>query len=196
MSCRPAPACGAVLLQASEKWPDRNRASDGICASPKHTQQNPTSDHEPDARGIAHAVDLTHDPAHGVDCRLIVDHLVERQDDRVKYLIFNRLIWRSYKTSPKHPPAWTPSPYTGPNAHTKHLHISVWTEHENDIAPWFEEDDLFTDDDRALIKTMGDRLVHVEEEVKVLRNAVKGENSTGGKSWLARQFDDIRSRLG
>ena len=145
MTCRPAPACGAVLLQASERWPGRNRASDGICASTQHHQQNPTSDHEPDVRGIAHAVDLTHDPVNGCDVDRILADIVARRDPRVKYLIRNRQIIRSYKHTPNHPPAWTAQAYTGPNPHTKHLHISVWTEHENDTSPWFtipQEDDL------------------------------------------------------
>lgn len=137
VTCRPAPACGAVLLEASTLWPYRSRASDGICASAQHHAQNPTSDHEPDTRGIAHAVDLTHDPAHGCDVDELLELIVARRDPRVKYLIRNRQIIRSYKTSPTHPAPWTPQPYTGPNPHTKHLHISIWTEHENDTSPWF-----------------------------------------------------------
>jgi hypothetical protein len=137
MTCRPAPACGVVLLEASTLWPYRSRASDGICASPQHHAQNPTSDHEPDVRGIAHAVDLTHDPVHGCDVDHVLELIVAGRDPRVKYLIRNRQIIRSYKTSPKHPEPWTPQAYTGPNPHIKHLHISIWTEHENDTSPWF-----------------------------------------------------------
>jgi hypothetical protein len=137
MSCRPAPACKAVLDQANSLWPHRSRASDGICASATHHKQNPTSDHEPDAHGIAHAVDLTHDPANGCDNDAIVQFLIARKDPRVKYLIHAKTIWRSYKTNAKQPPAWEPQAYGGPNPHTHHLHISVWTEHENDTSSWF-----------------------------------------------------------
>lgn len=137
MSCRPAPACKAVLDQANKLWPHRSRASDGICASATHHAQNPTSDHEPDVHGIAHAVDITHDPANGCDNDAIVAMLLACKDPRVKYLIHNRTIWRSYKTNAKQPKAWDPQPYGGPNPHTHHLHISVWTEHENDTSPWF-----------------------------------------------------------
>lgn len=137
MTCRPAPACRAVLDQANGLWPHRSRASDGICASSQHHKQNPTSDHEPDAKGIAHAVDITHDPKNGCDNDAIVAMLVARKEPRVKYLIHAKKIWRSYRTNPRQPPAWEPEPYGGPNPHTQHLHISVWTEHENDTSPWF-----------------------------------------------------------
>ena len=139
MPCRPAPACKAVLDQANALWPHRSRASDGICASATHHKQNPTSDHEPDVYGIAHAVDLTHDPANGCDNDAIVQLLIECKDPRIKYLIHAKTIWRSYKTNAKQPKPWYPQPYGGPNPHTHHLHISVWTEHENDTSPWFTD---------------------------------------------------------
>ncbi len=50
--------------------------------SAAHQKQNPNSDHN---TGLA--VDLTHDPKHGIDCAEIFEKL--KEDKRVDYLIFN-----------------------------------------------------------------------------------------------------------
>lgn len=61
--------------------------------------------------------------------------LVANKDARVKYIIWNKRIWRSYDKP--NIPAWTPSPYTGSNSHSKHMHVSVVTYHESDDRPWW-----------------------------------------------------------
>lgn len=142
MSCVPAPACKAVLFQANALAPSRSTLSDGICASPQHHQQNPTSDHE-----TGDAVDLTHDPAHGCDVDALFARIIARRDPRVKYLIRSRRICRAYDKPGT--PAWTWAPYTGPNPHDKHGHLSIYATARNDTSPWFaatpppalEEDD-------------------------------------------------------
>lgn len=145
MTCREAPACRAVLTQATERWSDRRTSSDGICASPKHTTENPGSDHEPHvlAQGVGYAtaVDLSDDKAHGCDADAWADRLVARRDPRVKYLIRNREMVSSY---PAHGvPAWTWRAYTGPNPHETHTHLSIVPAAIFDTSPWFpEEDDM------------------------------------------------------
>lgn len=131
MSCVPAPACKAALTEATRRFPGRNTASDGICASPQHHQQNPNSDHE-----TGDAWDLTHDPDHGCDVDLMFFRIVRRRDPRVKYLIRNRKILRSYDKPGI--PAWTWSNYTGPNPHIKHGHCSILPGARHDTSPWFE----------------------------------------------------------
>jgi hypothetical protein len=76
-----------------------------------------------DARGIGvvTAMDITHDPAHGVDCSALAQSLRDmgrNGDPRVKYVIWNRRI-ASAKAR------WTWRAYTGSNPHNKHLHLSV-----------------------------------------------------------------------
>lgn len=115
------PAAVAVLRQATALWPKRNKASDGLLPSAAHVKQNPNSDHN-----SGFAVDLTHDIAAGVDCSFIFIKL--QKDPRVKYLIFNGMIWSKEKGNRK---------YTGPNKHNKHLHISIKDECGNDTSPWF-----------------------------------------------------------
>lgn len=119
-----SPAAISVLKQATAIWTKRSTASDGLLPSPAHVQQNPNSDHN---SGLA--VDLTHDPAHGVDCAVLFEHL--KEDPRVEYLIHNRKIWSRDK--------WKAGnrPYTGSNPHQKHLHISIIADKANDTSPWF-----------------------------------------------------------
>lgn len=111
-------------------FPNRSIASDGICASPQHHQQNPTSDHE-----TGEAFDLTHDPAHGCDVDELFARIIARRDPRVKYLIRNKRILRSYAKPGI--PAWTWSPYTGSNPHIKHGHCSILPDARHKVDLWF-----------------------------------------------------------
>ena len=116
-----APAAIALLRQATSLWPKRNKASDGLLPSAAHIAASPNSDHN-----TGYAVDLTHDPLHGVDCREIYEKLQE--DKRVKYLIFRGKIWYSGRGE---------FPYGGANPHNKHLHVSIKDGHGKDTSDWF-----------------------------------------------------------
>jgi hypothetical protein len=114
-------AAVALLRQATALWPKRSRSSDGLLPSKAHIAQNPNSDHN---TGLA--VDITHDPKHGVDCSELFDKL--QHDPRVLYLIFNRRIWVDKKGEKK---------YSGANPHTKHLHVSIKSNYASNTSPWF-----------------------------------------------------------
>ena len=118
---RATPAAIAVLRQATAHFPKRKKASDGLLPSAAHVHQNPNSDHN-----SGYAVDITHDPVNGVDC--VVAFVNFQNDPRVKYLIFAGRIWSKEKGS---------KVYTGPNKHTKHLHISIKENCGDDTSPWF-----------------------------------------------------------
>ena len=115
------PAAIAVLRQATALKPKRKKASDGLLPSKAHVKQNPNSDHN-----SGFAVDVTHDPAFGIDCAFAFIKL--QQDSRVKYLIFNGKIWSPEKGN---------RDYNGVNPHKKHLHISIKENCGNDTSPWF-----------------------------------------------------------
>jgi hypothetical protein len=115
------PAAIAVLRQATKIAPSRMKASDGLLPSKAHLAQNPNSDHN-----TGFAVDLTDDPARGIDCADIYENL--QSDKRVKYLIFKGKIWSTKKGELK---------YDGSNPHNKHLHISINDSCGNDTSPWF-----------------------------------------------------------
>jgi hypothetical protein len=115
--------------EANRRWPNRKKGLDGTIGDAEHAARK--SDHNPDAQGIVHAFDLTHDPANGVDCDLLAAHLVKKRDKRVKKIIWNR---REVE-----PPDWVWKPYTGAKPHTTHMHVSVkyTADAENDLSPWW-----------------------------------------------------------
>jgi hypothetical protein len=116
-----APSAIAALRQATALRPKRKKASDGLLPSKAHVHQNPNSDHN-----SGYAVDITHDPAFGIDCKVAFIEL--QKDPRVKYLIFNHTIWSQEKGV---------RGYSGANPHTKHLHISIKETCGDDTSPWF-----------------------------------------------------------
>ena len=118
------PAAIAVLRQATAIAPLRMKASDGLLPSQAHIHQNPNSDHN---TGLA--VDLTHDPKHGIDCLDIFEKL--KEDARVEYLIFKGKIWSKERAGEGD------REYTGSNKHNKHLHISIEEDMGKDTSPWF-----------------------------------------------------------
>ncbi len=131
MSWRAAPSVAAGLAEATRRWPGRRRASDGTVGDTAHAAGH--SDHNPDASGVVHAFDLTHDPATGVDCNVLAAHLVAARDARVKYIIWNRQISNPTVQNG----AWRP--YHGKNPHDHHMHVSVkaTTAAENDTSDWW-----------------------------------------------------------
>lgn len=120
---RRARALAELLRQVNTLAPRRSKASDGWIASEQHHAQNPTSDHEVNEDGVVTAQDITHDPVGGCNAVAIVRSLVDSRDPRIKYVIYNRQMWRSYAKPGL--PAWRPAPYTGKNPHTHHVHVSV-----------------------------------------------------------------------
>lgn len=148
-----APALVALFKEADRLWPNRSRISDGTLGDTAHASR--TSDHNPKAPnppGWVDAADLTDDKANGCDADLLARHLVASRDPRVKYVIWNGTIVKSY-TDSNGVAAWTPQPYTGPNAHEKHTHISVTPEGRADTSPWFpteETDDMTPEQAKTL----------------------------------------------
>ena len=129
------PALKTLERQIDQQWPGRAKQSDGSIASAYHHKQNPNSDHEPRPLGGKYwvtAVDITHNLTTGIDCNELWAALLANKDSRIKYVIFNKQIFNSprfnYTGGAKRRGSWNPGPYTGSNAHTKHLHLSVWPE--------------------------------------------------------------------
>lgn len=116
-----APAAKAVLRQATALKPKRGKASDGLLPSVAHQKQNPSSDHN-----TGFAVDITHDPAFGINGHEVYAHL--KSDKRVKYLIFKGRIWSREKGD---------NTYSGANQHNHHVHISIHEQYGNDTSNWF-----------------------------------------------------------
>ncbi len=119
----PAPACSAALAEATQRFPARNRASDGIMGDAAHCPG--PSDH-----CAGNAFDLTHDPDRGCDAHALVEALRQRLDPRVKYIISNARIW-----NPSIKMDWRP--YNGRNPHRAHAHVSIHASARGDTSPWW-----------------------------------------------------------
>lgn len=112
-------------------YPDRYPV-DGTVGDLSHQARK--SDHNPNDLGVVTAIDVGISTI--AEGSRIVSALVDSRDPRIKYLIFNRRIWRSYRKP--NLPAWTPAPYTGSNPHKSHLHLSVSARPEkyDDASAW------------------------------------------------------------
>ncbi len=123
MSWRLAKSLQTLLRQVNEAAPGRSKISDGTIGDAAHASRD--SDHNPWVRevgvGVVTALDITHDPRHGVDGQAIAAALQASADLRIKYIIWNRRIW-----NPSLSPDWRT--YKGANPHDKHIHISVRSE--------------------------------------------------------------------
>ena len=81
-----------LIDQVDAQFPVRDRSSDGTLGDTNH-QARP-SDHNPDGERVVRALDISHDPAHGVDTYRIAEILRVGRDPRIKYVISNRRIFR------------------------------------------------------------------------------------------------------
>src|SRR6516225_7064321 len=102
MSWRVARSLLTLRDQVNRMAPDRDKSSDGTI-------------------GDERAMDITHDPAHGVDARKLAEALVASRDTRILYLISNAQIVSSVVKP------WIWRRYNGVNPHRHHMHISVVT---------------------------------------------------------------------
>lgn len=119
MAWRLARSLEKLRSQVNAKWPNRGKGSDGSVGDTSHGARK--SDHNPDAAGIVHAIDITHDPAHGFDSYAFADLLLKKQDRRLSYVISNGRIGSG--PAGTQPGKWRK--YTGSNPHDHHCHISV-----------------------------------------------------------------------
>lgn len=125
-SWRLAESLDTLRRQINEAYPRRNKASDGTIGDAAHAAG--VSDHNPDKNGVVSALDITHDPEHGLDIAQLAETLRNSQDARIKYVIANKRVFVS--------PSWVWWPYSGDDPHENHLHISVNQSNYDDASEW------------------------------------------------------------
>lgn len=124
-----------VVLRATfdDLFPGRDRASDGWIGDASHAAR--ASDHNPDSRGLVHAIDVDANLGPGATMRDVVRAVVARchagAERRLTYVIYDRQI-----ASASH--GWTWRPYDGTSPHTEHAHFSASSvpARENDRSSW------------------------------------------------------------
>ena len=113
-----APALAALRDEVNRLWPSRDRSYDGTIGDLAHQQSK--SEHNPDAKGVVRAIDLT---ARGIDVDALLAAAIG--DPRVHYVIYRgRICSRTY--------GWTWHRSAG---HEHHVHISL-RNHTSESAPW------------------------------------------------------------
>jgi hypothetical protein len=143
------PALAQLRRELDYLAPERDRRSDGWIGDPAHRDR--VSDHNPDESGRVpirdadvvdevHALDVDADlNVPGLTMTRVVNAIVGRCRDgaekRLRYVIWNRLIWHVDN-------GWEPADYGGTNPHTAHAHFSASydTAREASTASWRLED--------------------------------------------------------
>lgn len=149
-----APSLVALVKETDERFPTRDHSSDGSIGDQAHAARE--SQHNPE-NGWVCAVDLDEDLSSELHTlQELAGHIVDQTDHRVRYLIYEGRICKSYVDG-RGVAAWTWQAYTGLNDHSKHLHVSVWNTPaaRDDRGPWWpEEDDMPTIDE--IVKGLND----------------------------------------
>lgn len=119
-----APSLAQLRREINARWPNRDKSTDGSVGDLSHAAR--ASDHNPNSRRSVNAIDIDED---GIDAWGLVDLAIT--DPRVNYVIYERKIWQRKHGS-------KPRPYSGINAHTKHIHVSIIQSvaAEQNTAPW------------------------------------------------------------
>lgn len=167
---RIANSLATLRAQYNALYPQRSKKSDGWIGDAAH--QARVSDHNPDANGVVKAFDLTHDPAHGVDCNAEAEKVIT--DSRVHYIIWNRRI--RYQGG-----QW--QPYSGTNPHTLHMHVSVTSAGADQPQEWG-------------ITKKGGTMPTDNEIVKAYEQAEQGKPSEKQlQYWRGRPWSDLARGL-
>lgn len=118
MAWRPAHSLEVLRDEVNARWPNRDKASDGVIGDAAHAAT--ASDHNPNQYGVVCAFDITHDPANGPDGAVLAEMLRVNQHPDVKYVIWDHRLFSRYGATPFQ---WRP--YSGADPHTNHVHVSV-----------------------------------------------------------------------
>jgi hypothetical protein len=170
---RTATSLLVLLGQYNTLFPGRDKSADGTIGDAAHLSR--TSDHNPDANGIVHALDITHDPKHGLDIAVEAQKLADSRDSRIKYIIVNRKIMEPAKSG------WVWKPYNLEDPHTGHMHISVNSVNADDPTSW----DITKGEDMPTLAT--------KEQVDQLFGAYTGRlaNDADKKRWVGAPLDAL-----
>lgn len=183
MSYYRAPALDQLVADVNDRWPNRDKGSDGWIGDTSH-QARP-SDHNPDYSdgGIVRAQDIDND---GIDREWLVQWLIN--DPRTAYVITKGQIWQNpavYKNG-----GWRK--YTGSNPHNHHVHISVrHGSFQNDKSPWLplvgENEDKANEGDWSDMAS--------KEEIEDIVRRVSAETSKAQADRVIKELQRIGSRL-
>lgn len=194
----------SLRTEFNRTWPKRKKAHDGAVGDARHARTE--SDHNPDRRGLVHAIDVTADLGDGTPMMDVIDVILDQHrsgaDRRLTYIIFcppggEPTIWSARR-------GWKGKTYTESNRHDKHAHFSADDEPalEASAKAWHLEDAMaLSEQDKKDLRKM------LQEEIAkvVSLDGDPGERtySLGGLVTTIerrsadddQRFDDLKERL-
>jgi hypothetical protein len=133
---------GGVKLRdmVDDRWPKRDRASDGWLGDSKHAAR--TSDHNPNAQGIVRAIDIDENMGSGKNrqgktAKKLADQIVQYAAStapgakRVKYVVYEHEI-----ASGTYVKTWWQWRRDKDYGHTQHIHVSFTASADRDGTVW------------------------------------------------------------
>lgn len=111
-----APSLATFRATINEQFPKRDKSSDGWIGNAAHAKT--TSEHNPDAKGCVHAIDVDvddNDPGRDLRREILAAAIGHKA---VWYVISNGIIYSRTHN-------WAARKYTGSNPHFTHVHISI-----------------------------------------------------------------------
>lgn len=127
MAWQLVPAAVTLREQVNKRWPNRDKASDGSIGDAAHAAR--VSDHNPDAHGWVHAIDIDKD---GIDADALADQLIAHARNReAGSTRLKNIVWKGRVASGTYADkfwVWRAGDY----GHFDHIHISFTESAEND----------------------------------------------------------------
>jgi hypothetical protein len=133
---RPVAGITTLRKQIDRRWPKRDRRSDGVIGNREHASR--ASDHNPDSRGLVHALDIDADldPKDPKAAQRLANQIVAYAasgipgSNRIKYVVFNDFLASgTYANS-----MWTWR--KGNYGHEHHIHVSFSNKGENNAQTY------------------------------------------------------------
>jgi hypothetical protein len=180
-----APSLSVLRSEVNTRWPGRDHTSDGTIGDDNHQASH--SDHNPNIRDSVDAWDMDRD---GVDVAAVIAAF--QRHPSANYWIFNREIADVDD-------GWRRRAYTGPNAHTLHVHFSIkqTSAAEQDRRSWGLLEGLDMNDlqDKRL-HALDSRLASTVAGQDSTKTAWSDANPLGSEqNWLVRQVKLAQSKL-
>lgn len=171
------PALATLTREINERWPDRDRTSDGWIGDAAHQATN--SQHNPDPDGSVDAIDIDVD---GINVQMVLNAAIKHE--ATQNVIYNRRITsRSYSGG-----LGTWHPYNGKNPHDKHIHVDTRESRENSTKSWLPPirvEQPTTDRSKRrmyiLAREEGTPEVFIGDGIH--RRHIKDENELAGVKW-------------
>lgn len=127
---RLAKSLAELLLEVNTYAPDRSKALDGTIGDAAHASR--ASRHNPNYWGVVTALDITHDPAHGMDVHTLARLITKNPHPNLAYVISDGE--GAYRSE-----GWKWRTYGGAAPHDQHAHFAVGAGTDSNPQPPYDD---------------------------------------------------------